>query len=103
MMAVPQDKGRAEGADTALYAALLSLETAEEVRDFLADLCTPRELAALVERWQIVRYLDSGDLSYRDISARTGASTTTIGRVARFLLQERHCGYRRILDRLKKK
>jgi len=87
--------------DSTLYDALLALKTGEECRNFLADLCTPRELAALQERWLIVRLLDEGGLSYRDINAKTGASTTTIGRVARFLLQERHCGYRLVLDRLK--
>lgn len=86
-----------------LAAALLTLKTAEEVRDFLSDLCTPAEIEALEERWKLVQLLDGGNLSYRDISAKTGASTTTIGRVARFLLKERHLGYRTALDRLKKK
>ena len=88
--------------DAALFEALVSLQTVEECRAFLADLCTPREVAALQERWLIVRMLDGGGMSYRDISARTGASTTTIGRVARFLLQEAHHGYRLVLDRMKK-
>jgi TrpR-related protein YerC/YecD len=86
-----------------LAEALLTLETAGEVAGFLADLCTPAEIEALQERWQLVQLLDGGALSYRDISARTGASTTTIGRVARFLLKERHLGYRTALDRLKQR
>jgi len=40
----------------------------------------------------------AGELSYRDINARTGVSTTTIGRVARFLNEEPHKGYRSVLD-----
>jgi uncharacterized protein YerC len=47
--------------------------------------------------------LDQGGLSYREINAATGVSTTTIGRVARFLMQERHHGYRKVLDKLKKR
>lgn len=83
--------------------ALLLLETREECRSFLTDLCTPAERDALAERWVIARLLDRGDASYRDISAATGASTTTVGRVARFLEKEAFQGYRLILDRLHKK
>lgn len=85
----------------ALYNAILQLSTVEECEAFFEDLCTPAEIDALKERWLIARLLDAGRISYRDISARTGASTTTIGRVARFLTQESNKGYRLILDRLK--
>lgn len=85
---------------TGLYEALTSLKTEEETRRFLVDLCTPAELRALAERWQVAQLLDSTDMSYRDISAQTGVSTTTIGRVARFLKDEPHQGYRIVLDRL---
>ena len=87
----------------ALFEAILEIKTPEECAAFFTDLCTPAEIEALKERWLIVRLLDAGKISYRDISAQTGASTTTIGRVARFLQQERNEGYRRILDRLKNK
>lgn len=83
-----------------LVEALSKLETAEETRRFLVDLCTPAELRALAERWQVAQLLDSTDMSYRDISAQTGVSTTTIGRVARFLKDEPHQGYRIVLDRI---
>jgi len=64
------------------------------------DLCTPAELRALAERWHVAKLLDAGEQSYRDINALTGISTTTIGRVARFLKDEPHQGYRAVLDRL---
>jgi len=83
--------------EQALYAALAQCRDAEELRAYL---CTPQELAALSERWVLARLLDRGDLSYRAISAATGASTTTVGRVARFLQQEPHCGYRLVLERI---
>lgn len=83
-----------------LRLALLSLRNEEEAQKFLVDLCTPRELRDLAERLLIAQLLDEGGLSYREISAATGASTTTIGRVARFLQQEPHRGYRLVLDRL---
>ena len=57
--------------------------TAEEVRAFLRDLCTPTELQAMADRWAVVEPLERG-LSYRDIHKLTGVSLTTIGRVARF-------------------
>ena len=85
---------------TGLYGALTALKTAEEMERFLVDLCTPAELRALAERWQVAQLLDGTDMSYRDISAKTGVSTTTIGRVARFLKDEPHQGYRIILDRI---
>ena len=73
-----------ERAENALCEAMVSLETVEDCRNFLKDLCTPAELQALVDRWQVVEYLEKG-LPYRKIHDLTGVSVTTIGRVARFL------------------
>ena len=84
-----------------LCRALLAAGTLENMRRFLLDLTTPGELSALSERWQVALQLDAGDKSYREISASTGVSTTTVTRVARFLAQEPHQGYRLVLDRLK--
>jgi TrpR-related protein YerC/YecD len=66
----------------------------------LRDLCTPAEIRSIAERWHVARLLDGTDLSYRDIHDATGVSTTTIVRVARFLRQEPHRGYRAALDAL---
>lgn len=79
---------------------VLLLETPEEILNFLKDLCTPAELAALTERWNICKALNRG-LSYRDIHAQTGSSLTTIGRVARFLKNEPYQGYAALLKKLK--
>ena len=86
--------------EKALFEALAVLKSGGEAARFLKDLATPAELEAFGERWRIARLLDAGDLSYREIAAETGASTTTIGRVARFLKEEKHQGYRLVLDRL---
>ena len=83
-----------------LAKALTSVKTAEEMERFLVDLCTPAELRALAERWHVAQILDTGEQSYREINALTGVSTTTIGRVARFLKDEPHQGYRTVLDRM---
>lgn len=82
-----------------LCLALLAPRDAEEMARLLADLCTPAEIRTLAERWHVARLLDGTDLSYRDIHEGTGVSTTTIVRVARFLKQEPHRGYRLAIDR----
>lgn len=84
-----------------LSAALSTLKSPDEMERFLVDLCTPAELRALSERWHVARLLDQTNASYRNINAQTGVSTTTIGRVARFLKDEPHQGYRIVLDRIK--
>lgn len=91
-----------DGAELAadLCRALLTPRTAEQMARLLTDLCTPQEIRTLAERWHVAQLLDGTDLSYRDIHEATGVSTTTIVRVARFLRQEPHQGYRAAIDAL---
>jgi TrpR-related protein YerC/YecD len=84
-------------AQDALFRAVISLKTEAECRNFFLDLCTPAELQALVDRWQVVELLEQG-LTYRKINDLTGVSVTTIGRVARFLA-DGFGGYRIAIDR----
>ncbi len=81
-----------------LSEALLSLETANEVKQFLEDLCTPAEIEAMVDRWRVAQLLDQG-YSYREIREITEVSVTTTGRVARYM-EMGTGGYRTALDRL---
>lgn len=83
-----------------LYQAITLLKNEQEAEIFMIDLCTPAERKALSERLEIARLLHHEKLSYRDIAEKTGASTTTVARVARFLNQEPHQGYKTILERL---
>src|SRR5437763_771376 len=83
-----------------LCAALLTPRSEAEMAKLLIDLCTPQEIRTLAERWHVARLLDGTGLSYRDIHEGTGVSTTTVVRVARFLRQEPHFGYRHALDAL---
>ena len=83
-----------------LCRALLTPGSPEEMARLLTDLCTPQEIRTLAERWHVARLLDGTDLSYRDIHDATGVSTTTIVRIARFLRQEPHQGYRAAIDAL---
>ncbi len=85
-------------AEEDLFAALTGLRDTREIRDFLCDLCTPAELQAMVDRWQVVAYLQQ-DLPYRKIHDLTGVSVTTIGRVAR-CLSDGSGGYKIAIDRI---
>ena len=89
-------------AEKELFAALVALRDTEECRRFLYDICTPKEIRDLTDRWWVARLLDEGKLSYREIHQLTGVSVTTVGRVARFLEQENFQGYRLVLDRRKR-
>ena len=81
-----------------LCAAFVAVRSRDDMCRLLRDLCTPAEIRTIAERWHVARLLDQGGLSYREIHDATGVSTTTIVRVARFLRQEPHEGYRRALD-----
>lgn len=92
---------RAARPEIDLFDAILLLDSKQEAYNFFKDLCTPQEITALTERWRVCQLLQSGDLSYRDIHSLTGASITTIGRVARFLKDEPYHGYKAILEKIK--
>jgi len=90
------DKAHAED----LYAAILQLQTSDEVESFFFDLCTPAELEGIVDRWRVAQMLVR-KMPYRQIAAETNVSTATIVRVARFL-NNGNDGYRTIMRRLGK-
>lgn len=81
-----------------LYESLLQLQTVEECRRFMQDLCTVTELKAMEQRIEVAMYLREG-MIYQDILKRTGASSATISRVNR-CLQYGADGYQTILPRL---
>lgn len=81
-----------------LYQSLLQLQSVEECRRFLQDLCTVSELKAMEQRIEVAMYLRDG-MIYQDILKRTGASSATISRVNR-CLQYGAEGYQAILPRM---
>jgi TrpR-related protein YerC/YecD len=81
-----------------LYKALLSLNTAEDCKKFMRDICTIKELETISERLQVVKRLKKKE-PYRSISKETGASTTTVSRIA-YWLHHGTGGYELILKRL---
>ena len=86
-------------AAVSLSQAIHRLGSADDVKRFIEDLCTPAEIEAMVDRWRVAQMLDKG-LSYREIRDQTEVSVTTIGRVARFM-EFGEGGYRLALDCLK--
>lgn len=93
-MGIIRHPGEAE-----LYEAILSLETAEQCRQFFEDISTIKELQAMSQRFRVAKLLDQGS-NYIEISEATGASSATISRVNRCL--NYGGGYRTALDNLKK-
>lgn len=71
--------------ESELYRAILTLRTPEECYAFLHDLCTQTELRAIEQRYAVARMLAEG-MIYNDILAETGASSATVSRVNRSLL-----------------
>lgn len=90
-----EDSYRREPWFKALCSALRSAQTDEEMADFLRDIATLGELQDWSERLEVAKLLATG-MSYRDVAAKTGASTTTVTRVARFI-ENGSGGYRRVL------
>ena len=82
-----------------LYKAIEKLKNQHQVRAFLADLCTPKEIESLIERWEVAKLLSTEKYTYREIAEKLGASTTTVTRVARFLFSENNNGYKTILNK----
>ena len=82
-----------------LYRAILTLKTEEECYNFFQDLCTIAELRSMEQRYEVAALLDSG-MIYSEILAETGASSATISRVNRALLNGAG-GYELVLERMK--
>src|SRR5262245_63303165 len=80
-----------------LLDTIVSLQDAEEAGRFPRDLCTLSELEAMAHRWEVAQLLDQ-HLPYLEVARRTGASTTTVTRVAHWL-RHGEDGYRLALDR----
>jgi len=78
-----------------LVSALMSCKNDEQMENFLRDVSTLSELQALSERLEVARLLGRG-LSYRQVASMTGASTTTVTRVASFI-ENGEGGYRHVL------
>jgi TrpR-related protein YerC/YecD len=97
MMAKEQSHRWASAEIEELLRTVLRLKSLEEAERFFRDLCTLSELEAMAHRWQVAKLVDEG-LPYHEVSRRTGASTTTVTRVAHWL-RHGEGGYRLAIDR----
>ncbi|MBR6089000.1 MAG: hypothetical protein IKP86_03640 [Anaerolineaceae bacterium] len=83
----------------ALFQIILSLNNIEECYEFFEDLCTVKELSAMVQRYEVAGLLDKGK-TFSVITEETGASPATIARVNKCLQYGE--GYTKALNRQKK-
>lgn len=79
-----------------LYSAVMTLQSEEECHHLFEDLCTPKEIKSLAQRFAVAKMLSEGRI-YNDIVEETGASTATISRVNRTMSK----GTKIVLERLK--
>ena len=81
----------------ALMQAITLIQNTDEAFGFFTDLCTPAELEAMADRWQVVPLLQA-KIPYRTIHEQTGVSVATITRIAR-CIQFGSGGYTLIAER----
>lgn len=84
-----------------LYHAILTLSSPEECYQFFSDLCTGAEMKAMEQRYEVARMLSEGKI-YNEILAETNASSATISRVNRSLINGEGA-YEMVFRRLKEK
>lgn len=81
-------------------ASLLRLvKNADELRLFLLDLMTEREIRDLAERWRIIEFLIEGK-TQREVKSLVGTSISTVTRGAKALKESRG-GFQMVYKRLK--
>ena len=77
-----------------LYRVLISLESVEDCRALLEDLCTRKEVEQMAQRIRAARLLKEGK-TYQQVIAETDISSATLSRVSRCL--QYGSGYRKLL------
>ena len=84
----------------ALYEAILAIKDLDECCRFFDDLCTPIELRSMEQRYDVAAALMQEQV-YMEIQEKTGASSATISRVRRNILENSKGGaMREIIGRL---
>ena len=68
-----------------LVQVIAKMDSADEVYDFLSDLCTIKELQDMAQRFEMAILLKDG-ANYQSVAAQVGASSATISRVNRCLV-----------------
>ena len=81
-----------------LFEAIMLLQNKEECYRFFDDICTIKELQAVIQRFQVAKLLNEHK-TYNEIETITGASAATISRVNKCLLYGSD-GYKLVLQKL---
>ena len=92
------NRKRSSDPNSELYRAVLKLRTPEECYAFFVDLCTQTELRAIEQRYEVARMLAEG-MNYNEILSLTGASSATVSRVNRTLMNGTDA-YHMVFDRM---
>ena len=71
----------------------------EEMKNFLRDILSKKEIEEFANRLEVARMLSEG-LSYKEIEKKTGMSSTTIARISKWL-NSGNGGYKNVLKNLK--
>jgi TrpR-related protein YerC/YecD len=74
-----------------MYEAILQLKDVKECQRFFDDLCTPTELRSMEQRFDVAVFLMRNQV-YAEILEQTGASSATISRVRRNILENEYGG-----------
>ena len=72
------------------YRSILALKDEAECADFFKDVCTVGELEAIVQRVEVARRLEKGEV-YTEIMQEVNTSSATISRVKRMLRDGTGC------------
>ena len=64
------------------YDAILTLKTREECRKFFSDACTPKEINAIAQRFEVAKMLNEKKV-YNEIVEATGASPVRLTRASK--------------------
>jgi TrpR-related protein YerC/YecD len=84
-----------------LYEVILDLQDPTEARKFFRDLMTEQELVEFGRRWRAAQMLEA-EVPYVEIVEKTGLSSTTVARVAKWLHKGMK-GYKLALAKQKRK
>lgn len=81
-----------------LFRVILALRTLAEAKKFFRDLLTEAEILEFGRRWEAAQML-AKQMPYSKIEAKTGLSSTTVARIAKWL-KKGMGGYRLMIKRL---
>ncbi len=79
-----------------LVQVIAKMDTANDVYNFLSDLCTIKELQDMAQRFEMAVLLKDG-ANYQNVAGKVGASSATISRVNRCLVYG-NGGYERAIE-----